>query len=253
MSVKITEKDFAAAFRAQVDAEADDLLVRAAAGTSPQHGPAANPEPGRADPAPARARSADEVPRRRSGRLTVVTAPTPGPDGLVGRRRHGRAVALTAAAAVTVVGGVAALLVGPLTDDGPDPGAAPVSVVSIVRDAVPDGPVVVGRLGVLDGCLAISPGTLVAVNPPIWQWDALRGALTWIASSSSEPFRIGDDLRVAGTLVPASQLRADGVELPTSCADFAGDVLLLGSPVPRTDDAPALPRLGTGETSSPQG
>ena len=127
------------------------------------------------------------------------------------------------------------------------------SVVSIARHAVPDGPVVVGRLGVLDGCLAISPGTLVAVNPPMWQWDALRGALTWIASSSSEPFRIGDDLRVAGTLVPASQLRADGVELPTSCADFAGDVLLLGSPVPRTDDAPALPRLGTGGTSSPQG
>ncbi|GEM_PF-677811 len=337
MSVKITEKDFAAAFRAQVDAEADDLLRASSTTVGPLPGILATDGTGRV----VRLRRAEP---RRSRPIVVVA-------GL--------------AATVVVVAGVAAVLVGRGQDDRPGPAAptptrtvaaitlaagesvgtealgtanlqvvhgclaigpdtlialptdrwvwdgagtlterdsgeqfrlgdsftlggggasledtsvelpdscasfagdvwlageaverlAYASAVTSVRaievdpTAVPQGPAVTGRLQVVDGCVAIDPWTLVAVTPVVWSWDAQAGELRWVPSSDSEPYRIGQDVRIAGERVPAATLRSTGVDLPEPCADFDGDVLVAGS-ITRSADDQHAPSAGLSLTAT---
>ncbi|MBT0994165.1 hypothetical protein KIN34_07690 [Cellulomonas sp. DKR-3] len=172
-----------------------------------------------------------------------VTAPIPV------RRRPRWPLVAAAAASVLVVGGVG--LVGAhLLETKPAPPAVPeaVGAVTVEGAVVPDEDVADVRLQSVDGCLAIDPDTLLVVNKPVWSWAGAAGELRWLPSSQSEGYHLGDEFQLGGQRVAVGDL--DQPVLPTSCADFDGDLWLAGTPLPRgADDPPPFDVRATPEVA----
>jgi hypothetical protein len=157
-----------------------------------------------------------------------VSAPATAP--VVPLRRRPRWPVLVGAAAGVLVLAGAAIAGAQLWDPDPAPPAdpEPAEAVTVQGAIVTDDDVADVTLQSVDGCLAIDPDTLLVVNEPVWAWNSAAGALTWLPSSQSEPYRLGDSFRMGGQRVAVDEL--DDAVLPPSCADFAGSLWLAGTP-----------------------